>query len=314
MTSGSISLAMAICGASLALQSCAVITSESISDTNGSYGRPSSGQGIIYFLPTQRMKLVAVRKSEPVTTLVEAQKQLDNALAAERTASAELKSKQEETKAAKEGLEAAQKGNAPSIAEYEDIYKKADKAMRDASAAATNASERVTKAKEALAVALTTPNDVKFRNVYSVKLELLAPEPDSTATFFAKANHNPMRDDTTKISVNEKGLLTSSNVVSADRTGDILVELAGLAGIIAFPPTAAVPEFSSTGDKIIASAGRRGPICTFENPVTLEVIFDPIDWIEERSQHVQAAKQTLATCFNRSIRISRLALTGLSPV
>jgi hypothetical protein len=61
---------------------------------------------------------------------------------------------------------------------------------------------------------------------YSAKVELLAPVADLRHRFVADLDHSPFRDDELKLAVNANGLLTSANVIAADRTGDILVEAA----------------------------------------------------------------------------------------
>ena len=90
--------------------------------------------------------------------------------------------------------------------------------------------DEVTKLQEAYRAAIDTLRDAPATGatcVYTAKLELLAAQPDVRFRFVARLNHNWLRDDTTKLGVNEFGLLTSANAVATDRTGDILAEGAG---------------------------------------------------------------------------------------
>ncbi|MFC3711181.1 hypothetical protein ACFOMD_01270 [Sphingoaurantiacus capsulatus] len=74
---------------------------------------------------------------------------------------------------------------------------------------------------------------------HSAALELLAPVADTRLRLVADATHSPLRDDDTKLAVNSSGLLATANVVAADRTGDILVEIAS-----------AIAGFGSAGDPL----------------------------------------------------------------
>ena len=78
--------------------------------------------------------------------------------------------------------------------------------------------------KKLLETAQASPTDTCG---YTAKLELLPPQGDRTMRFVAMPRHNPLRDDNTKLVVTGEGLLSSANIVAADRTGDIIVEVAG---------------------------------------------------------------------------------------
>jgi len=61
-------------------------------------------------------------------------------------------------------------------------------------------------------------------------MELLPMAPDPAYAFRLDPKHSWLRDDTHKIALTTNGLLTSTDIVAADRTADILAEIAVLAG------------------------------------------------------------------------------------
>lgn len=63
---------------------------------------------------------------------------------------------------------------------------------------------------------------------YFISMEIFPQplEPDSRYTFFLELNHSWLRDDDLKITTTSSGLLTKADVISTDRTGDIIVEIA----------------------------------------------------------------------------------------
>ena len=99
--------------------------------------------------------------------------------------------------------------------------------------------------------------------VYGAKMELLPAEPDVNHRFVARLRHNWLRDDTVKLKVSPAGLLTSANIVAADRTADIIVEIAGIIGLAGGAP-------GSIGPQAMAPGGAPG--C---EPRTIIEIFDP---------------------------------------
>lgn len=69
--------------------------------------------------------------------------------------------------------------------------------------------------------------DSKQCNYYiAMSITPQALEPDTQFPFLLKLNHSPLRDDELKIKTTQSGLLTSTDVISSDRTGDIAVEIA----------------------------------------------------------------------------------------
>ena len=119
---------------------------------------------------------------------------------------------------------------------------------------------------------------------YSFKLELLESEPDPTAHFQASTKHWPWRDDEFTIMANEKGLLSSTKLISTDRTADILVEIAKTISAVAMP----VPT------KVMALMPKEEPKCppTPESFV-YENIFDPTiaQDVDKINDHLESLAQ-----------------------
>lgn len=93
--------------------------------------------------------------------------------------------------------------------------------------------------------------DSKQCNYYiEMSITPLALEPDTQYPFLLKLNNSPLRDDELKIKTTQSGLLTSTDAISSDRTGDIAVEIAkavAMFGMGGFPiHTKIVPQTYSS--------------------------------------------------------------------
>lgn len=132
---------------------------------------------------------------------------------------------------------------------------------------------------------------------YSAKVEALPPTADTRLRLVADPFHSPLRDDDTKLAVTAEGLLTSANVVAADRTGDIIVEIASaIAGIGVDAPT----------DPLEMLSPPPAPRCD-QIPVKFVHRFDPI----ERTQ-VDGANAALAKA-EFPFRVDAPQMTGAFP-
>ncbi|WP_339692140.1 hypothetical protein [uncultured Parasphingorhabdus sp.] len=110
---------------------------------------------------------------------------------------------------------------------------------------------------------------------YDVKLELQPFSPDPSARFVANLSHNILRDDEQKFMVSSDGLLSSANVTAADRTGDVIVELAG--AFAAFGGgSLPVARSKVVGEEPVAPVNCDTPIKDFR------YIFDPISEDERK--------------------------------
>ncbi len=171
------------------------------------------------------VKLTATRT--PVTV-----EDLNKALAQRQAAAAEA-AKQAAAAAGKRAeLQAVLAGFATDDASAEAV----------AAIAAVKQEIATAKAAEASAVAVRTKADAAVSDAtvslaavqasgstctYQAKVELLPAQGDPATRFVASNVHSPLRDDSSTLKVSQTGLLSSANVVAADRTADVIVELAG---------------------------------------------------------------------------------------
>jgi hypothetical protein len=267
-------LALALIGAGLGATGCTTVrsthlppqkmTGAALKDAPSAGGRSWSyaAQGVTYFLPTRPMKITATRTPVVLGDSVKAQaakeKELADAKAAQAKADEEVKS----ATGIRDNLQAQAPAGDRAAAEQ---------AVNLATAKAAAAKKSVDTLSEQVAALKATVDAVKLRGTlctYEAKIELLPAQPDPYARYVARIVHNPFRDDTMTLKVGPNGLLTSGNMVAADRTSDILVEAAGaIAGVGATPP-------SIPGLKSMAPPRPRDADCT-SLPKTYVQIFDP---------------------------------------
>lgn len=106
-------------------------------------------------------------------------------------------------------------------------------------------------------------------------------EPDTQYPFLLKLNHSPLRDDELKIKTTHSGLLTSTDVTSSDRTGDIAVEIAKAVamfgvGIPASPPKQPSQLYSQKikqPEKCYPSIMKHDEIADFGSSTDIPIIF-----------------------------------------
>lgn len=213
-----------ICLSTAILAGCATVESNQVANN-------ASSEGLTYFLPARYVKLTATKETlDPpkIKAALEAKtKELDAAKAA--AAAAEQNAKAKAAIVAQLPSTAAQTSRDAAV-------QASELAQAEAAIAAANRdglASTVAGLRKLLETAQAAPADSCG---YSAKLELLPAHGDRTMRFVARPRHNALRDDSTKLSVTADGLLASSNVIAADRTGDIIVEIAGaIAGFSGAP-------------------------------------------------------------------------------
>ncbi|WP_397422750.1 hypothetical protein [Phenylobacterium sp.] len=218
-----------------------------------------ASQGVTYYLPMRPMKLTATRSPIDLTEMKKALpgKQATLAEAKKGFGAAEAARKQAE---AVEAALAADAAAAKAAAAVKTSIAKADEAV------AKRGVDAAEKALNELSAAITVAQISGAECTYEAKLELLPPQPDIRHRYIARIVHNPFRDDTFSLKVTPAGLLSSTNVVAADRTADIIVEAAGaLAG---------VGGFGGPGAPMAPNAANP-PVPCAKLPKTLIRIFDP---------------------------------------
>jgi len=264
------------------LASCAVVKSESFkneSASSTSVEAPESQAGVIYFLPMKRMKLSGEVKNPTIKDLTKATETYTKAKNAETTAGYESKLATNKYKKKKAAFDAATKPNAkdPLTA---DEKKKAQEELNKLTLEKKLAEHYHQLNKAVAAQSLAALNALMFNGdpntpkpSITLKAELLPADPDPDATFYARPWHSWLRDDHLEISVTNKGLLSSSNAVSDDKTADILEEIAGIAGALA-DSQGEVTTLANLGE---TQSNRDS--CPMEKPLKFEFIFDPVEWI-----------------------------------
>lgn len=131
--------------------------------------------------------------------------------------------------------------------------KKAVEAMQTAEGIYLAAKEIADEAKNDMDTAKNRYDQVKAEkdseqcNYYiAMSITPQALEPDTQYPFLLKLNNSPLRDDELKIKTTQSGLLTSTDAISSDRTGDIAVEIAKAVAMFgAGLPAASTPGISS---------------------------------------------------------------------
>ncbi|WP_394647839.1 hypothetical protein [uncultured Sphingomonas sp.] len=239
-------------------------------------GSGELASGVTYYLPKRDMKLTAERK-------LLKKEEVEKALAAKK---GELETASTALQASKASVEALTKraATAAIIASpeagatvAEDLaIASADVELGTAKTTAVGAEIKILEA-ALLTINASTTGSCTFQ--YSAKLEVLPPTADTRLRLVADPFHSPLRDDDTKLSVTQDGLLTSANVVSADRTGDIIVEIASAVGGLG----AGAPA-----DPLAILGPPPSPRCD-QMPVKFVYRFNPVDPVEQ-----QAANDALA--------------------
>lgn len=187
--------------------------------------RPSLAPGLTYYLPRQLVKLTATRTEPKAKTLLAAQ---NEAVAAATAATAMRKRIEADIAATKK-----------TIVEVADNKTVVELLMKDLSKLEAGLAEAVKAEADAKTDAVNKTNAMIAHNPSApagtgtntaLVLELLPMAPDPAYAFRLDPKHSWMSDDKHKISLTTNGLLTSTDIVAADRTADILAEIAVLAG------------------------------------------------------------------------------------
>jgi hypothetical protein len=198
-------------------------------------------EGIAYFLPRQlaqvtvtRTKQVDVRLPKQMADALAAQTKAQGAVDAANTAVAEATTN---VIAAENVIVAASSPSSDGMAiltarlkEQQDGLTAAKADLAKAQASFTSATNAI-KALD-LSAGAPPPGPGKQDYIATVEITLLPPSADPAHGFRLNPNHSWLRDDTHRLAISSTGLLTSSNIIAVDRTGDIMVALAQAAGAI----------------------------------------------------------------------------------
>jgi hypothetical protein len=240
------------------------------------------------------IKLTANRVPVKLDELAKKLAQGETQLAAAKTAFDAAKNKREQAEKVLAALDAA----APNRKELEGALATSKAEEKVAEKAFNDLTVSVKDLKEAVTLAGITGTVCS----YSAKLELMPPQADPSRRFVANLAHSPLRDDTMTLKVTPAGLLTSANVVATDRTGDIIVELAG--------------AFAGTGTPRARALVTAATDDCVSRPKQFVHIFDPMaGWKEEKPDDlpaVIAANGALAgSKFPIRVKLDTTAMVGV---
>lgn len=247
---------MAVPGLVVALMGSGCATVRSTAEPDFAASRPA---GLTYFLPMRQARLTVTRTARDTVTPTRERDQKVVALAAADVRVAAAKTRREQAYAVLQTLPEGATARAEQIriaelaAAEETLLRAAAEALRGEVAELTRRVEAAHASGGGC--------------VYSTKIELLPAQADPTARFVADLPHNYFRDDTVRLNVSPTGLLTSANVVAVDQTGQVLVELAGLAGAL---------EGAGGGPKALAERAAGTPAVPCEGVPSFVRIFDPM--------------------------------------
>ncbi len=179
--------------------------------------------GVTYYLPKREVKVTSERK---LLKREDLQKTLATKKTELETVGTLIKTTEATIKTANDRLKAASvQGNADATKKITEELAIATADLENAKAKKVSVETEIKNVESSIRILEAAPAD-SCAFSYAAALELLAPVADTRLRLVADAFHSPLRDDDTKLAVNGSGLLSTANVVAADRTGDILVEIA----------------------------------------------------------------------------------------
>ncbi|QJU57000.1 hypothetical protein HL653_03645 [Sphingomonas sp. AP4-R1] len=179
--------------------------------------------GVTYYLPKREIKVTAERKLLKKDDLQKAVTAKKTEL---ETINTLIKTTDSTIKTAGDRLKAASvQGNADAVAAINKELAIATADLDIAKIKKASVEAEINIAEASIRILEAAPKD-SCAFSYSAAIELLTPVADTRLRLVADAFHSPLRDDDTKLAINSSGLLSTANVVAADRTGDIIVEIA----------------------------------------------------------------------------------------
>lgn len=179
--------------------------------------------GIAYFLPMRLARLTITQTPVSLADLITDRDDKIVARAAARAAAAAATAKREQAQTA---LNAATAANRADLTRALETATADENKAKTAATAANAAVEAVTRDIYAASV-----NGQSCTFVPTI--DLLPVQADRRRRFALQPVHNELRDDTLKIGLTPTSLLTTGDVTAVDQTGQILVDLAGVAGAAA---------------------------------------------------------------------------------
>ena len=242
----------------IALSGCATVTTKPMdsadahdpgSSFNVNGGSP--GEGIAYFLPRQlaqvtvtRVKQADVKLPKQMADAIAAQAKAQDAVDAATAAVADTAAG---VSAAENAIVAADAVSSDGLTILKARLTKQQTDLASAKADLVKAQANFSSATDAikaldLSAGAAPPAPPKQDYLATVEITLLPPSADPAHGFRLNPNHSWLRDDTHHLAIANTGLLTNSNIVAVDRTGDVIVALAQAAGAVSTLAGVPVPE------------------------------------------------------------------------
>lgn len=222
-------LVLAMCVSS----ACTTVSSSKVDNFSAS----SEATGFTYFLPTKPIRFTATRSPSTDAELQKLKGERESIL---RGATEALKIA-EVTLENAESVLAAATANGTQGNALTQLQTAKDLAQSNRDVASDKKDEAQAKLDDVMAQIAGTV--ARKGCQFTAKIELMAAQADPRYRLVARMNHSGFRDDLQTFSVSSAGLLQSADVTATDRTGDILVEAASLAGRLStFRPALAAPD------------------------------------------------------------------------
>lgn len=234
--------------AALLLAGCATVTTKPIAsadahDPGSSFNAAgiNPGAGITYFLPRQlaqvtvtRVKQAEVRVPKQMADALKAQAEAQDAVDATTAALVEAQAR---VNAAEDAIVSAASASPDGMAILNARLQKQQAELASAKADLAKAQDNFVSATNAikaldLSAGAAPPGPIKQDYIATVEITLLPPSADPAHGFRLNPNHSWLRDDSHHLAISSAGLLTTSNIVAVDRTGDVIVALAQAAGAV----------------------------------------------------------------------------------
>lgn len=247
------------------LGGCTTVKSERVDSFHAS----TESSGFTYFLPTRPIRFSATREPATDEKLEKAKKERETDLASAKKSEADA-GKAYTTAQALHDAAVSGGADIETIKELRKAMELAAARKSVAEAERKNAQAKLDAATADLAGSVTAKGCR-----YSSKIELLAPQADPRFRMVASMNHSAFRDDLQTFTVSSAGLLKTADVVATDRSGDILVEAAGLAGRLStFRP--AMTAITKTDEQSCETT-----------PTTFVTILDPLEGVNVEDGNVR---------------------------
>ena len=130
---------------------------------------------------------------------------------------------------------------------------------------------------------------------YNVQFSMEAMEPDKSIAYRAILSHNWFRDDDVEIKVNDRGLLSSSEVTASGKAGDVVAEIAKTIAFFVGPSVPDTAPGVSLQDALDGERDRVMELCPSASlrEFSHKTIFDPTDRVSLNNVNTFLARKSV---------------------